>query len=145
MLRLPISFAECAALNASGKIVLYFIAVFVLGAALAPPLFWGVSAAKRSAESRQWIYYEVREKPPKKGERPKAGEPREMETKTRGPLRWLDASFGKVADRATIIAAILLIWPLFRSLRIRSTAELGLQRNPRRARDFLVAYAMSAG
>lgn len=132
-------------MNAPGKIVLYFIAVFVLGAALAPPLFWGVQVAKKAAETRGWIYYETREKPQKQGDRPKKEDAREMETKTRGPLRWLDAEFGKVADRATIFAAIVLLWPLFRSLRIRSVGELGLQRNPHRARDFLVGYGVSAG
>jgi uncharacterized protein len=132
-------------LNAPGKIVLYFVAVFVLGALLAPPLFWAVTAAKGAAESRGWIHYETREKPVKKGDRPKKEVVKEMETKTRGPLRWLDARFAKIADRATIIAAIILLVPLFRSLRIRSTAELGLQRNPDRARDFLVAYVTAAG
>ena len=132
-------------MNAPGKIVLYFIAVFVLGAALAPPLFWAVQAAKGAAESRGWIHYETREKPVKKGDRPRKNEVKEMETKTRGPLRWLDAGFGKVADRATIFAAVILLVPLFRSLRIRSTAELGLDRNPSRVRHFLVAYATAVG
>jgi uncharacterized protein len=132
-------------LNAPGKIVLYFIAVFFFGALLAPPLFWAVQAAKGAAESRGWIHYETREKPVKKGDRPRKDERKEMETKTRGPLRWLDAGFGKVADRATIFAAIVLLVPLFRSLRIGSTAELGLQRNRFRVRDFLVAYVTAVG
>jgi membrane protease YdiL (CAAX protease family) len=132
-------------LNAPGKIVLYFIAVFVLGAALAPPIYWGVGMAKRAAEARGWITYETREKPAKKGDRPKKDAVKEMETKTRGPLRWLDAGFAKVADRATIFAAVALLVPLFRSLRIRSAAELGLHRNSARARDFLVAYALAIG
>jgi membrane protease YdiL (CAAX protease family) len=132
-------------LNAPGKIVLYFIAVFVLGAAIAPPLFWGVQAAKRGAEGRGWIYYETREKAPKKGDRPKKEPMQEVETKSRGPLRWLDAGFAKVADRATLLAALALLVPLFRSLRIRSTAELGLEPNPNRLRHFLVAYATAAG
>jgi uncharacterized protein len=142
---MPFQHAECAALNAPGKIVLYFIAVFFFGALLAPPLFWAVQAAKGAAESRGWIYYETREKPAKKGDRPRKDAAREMETKTRGPLRWLDAGFGKIADRATIFAAVVLLIPLFRSLRIRSTAELGLQPNPFRVRDFLVAYAIAVG
>jgi membrane protease YdiL (CAAX protease family) len=132
-------------LNAPGKIVLYFIAVFVFGALLAPPLFWAVQAAKGAAENRGWIHYETREKPVKKGDRPKKEPVKEMETKTRGPLRWLDAGFGKIADRATIFAALVLLVPLFRSLRIRSTAELGLRPNEFRARDFLVAYVTAVG
>jgi membrane protease YdiL (CAAX protease family) len=132
-------------LNAPGKIVLYFLAVFVFGALLAPPLYWGVAGLKKAAEDRSWITYEVRPKPLKGGRPPKPGEPIEMETKTRGPLRWLDAEFGKVADRATIFGAVLLLWPLFRSLRIRRAAELGIQRNPQRFRDGLVAYGISAG
>ena len=132
-------------MNAPGKIVLYFIAVFVLGAVLAPPLFWTVQAAKGAAESRGWIYYETREKPVKKGDRPKKEPVKEMETKTRGPMRWLDAGFAKVADRATIIVAVVLLIPLFRGLRIRSASELGLQKNPNGIRDFLVAYLTAAG
>jgi membrane protease YdiL (CAAX protease family) len=133
-------------LNAPGKIVLYFIAVFILGAALAPPLFWIARAAQASAERQGWIYYETREKPLKKGDRMKAADaPKEMETKTRGPLRWLDAGFGKIADRSTILVAILLLVPLARSLRIRSTAELGLERNPAAVRHFLISYAIAAG
>src|SRR5688572_20096196 len=142
---MPFQHAECAALNAPGKIVLYFIAVFFFGALLAPPLFWAVQAAKGAAESRGWIHYETREKPVKKGDRPRKDAVKVMETKTRGPLRWLDAGFGKVADRATIFAAVVLLVPLFRSLRIRSTAELGLERNPFRVRDFLVAYTAAVG
>lgn len=132
-------------MNAPGKILLYFIAVFVIGAFLAPPLFWAVQAGKVAAEHRGWITYETREKPGKPGDRPKKEAVREMETKTRGPLRWLDAGFAKVADRATLIAALALLIPLFKSLRIRSASELGLQRNPNGFRHFIVAYVTAAG
>ena len=131
-------------MNAPGKIVLYFIVVLFLGALTAPPLFRGVHSLKESAEARGWITYEVREKPLKKGDRPpEAGTPREMETKTRGPARWLDASFAKVANRATLIAALALLWPLMRSLRLRGACELGIDPNPHRIRDFAIGYSVS--
>src|SRR6187549_2149290 len=95
VLRFAIAFAQCAALNAAGKIVLYFIAVLVCGCILAPPLFWlGQSFAA------------LREEP-----------------------------FQRYFNRAALVAALALLWPLARSFRVKSRAELGLGPNPHWWRD----------
>ena len=117
-------------MNAPGKIVLYFIAVFVLGAALAPPLFWGAQAAKPVAESKGWLTYEVN----KQGER-----------EAEGWASFLDSDFTKISNRAVLLVAVGLLWPLFRSLRIRSVADLSLERNPARWRHFAVGFGVSVG
>lgn len=83
-------------MNATGKIVLYFIAVLFVGALLAPPLYW-------------------------------AG------TSLVGALR--DEPFQKFFNRAALIAALAFLWPLAKSFRIGSRAELGLEPNTRWLRD----------
>jgi membrane protease YdiL (CAAX protease family) len=128
-LRFAIAPAQCAALNAPGKIVLYFIAVFVLGAMLAPPLFWGAENLRPVAEKRGWMKYETK----KDGTRGEAD----------GWAAFLAPDFAKISNRAVLLAAVLLLWPLFRSLRIRSLAELGLEKNPHRWRDFAVGWGIS--
>ena len=120
--------AQCDALNAPGKIVLYFIAVFFLGAILAPPLFWGVVKSRPAAESHGWIHYELE----KDGSR-----------EAKGVCSFLDADFAKISNRAILLAAVVLLWPLFRTLRIHSIAELGLEKNPHRWRDFAVGGGVS--
>lgn len=120
--------AQCNALNAPGKIVLYFIAVFFLGALLAPPLFRGIERLRPAAESHGWIHYEVE----KDGSR-----------EAKGVCSFLEADFAKISNRAILLSAIVLLWPLFRALRIRSIAELGLQKNPHRWRDFAVGSGVS--
>ncbi len=106
MLRLPIFPAPCAALNATGKIVLYFIAVLFFGALLAPPLFWAGNA----------LIPALREHP-----------------------------FQRFFNRAALIAALALLWPLAKSFRIRSRAELGLEPNARWLRDVLTGLAAAIG
>jgi uncharacterized protein len=115
-------------LNAPGKIVLYFIAVFALGAVLAPPLFWTAGKLRPVAEERGWISYEL-----------KAGGTREAE----GWAAFLAPDFAKISNRAVLLAAVVLLWPLFRSLRIRSLAELGIENNPHRWRDFAAGWGIA--
>lgn len=65
------------------------------------------------------------------------------------PADWLHGLIGKVQgmpfhryfSRSLQVAAILLLWPLLHSLRIRSLSEFGLTRNPRSLRDFSVGFA----
>ena len=106
MLRLPIFPTQCAALNATGKIVLYFIAVLFLGALLAPPLFWAGNA----------LIPALRENP-----------------------------FQRFFNRAALIAALALLWPLAKSFRIRTRAELGLEPNARWVRDVFIGLAAAIG
>ncbi len=94
-----------------GKILAYFIAVILLGALLAPPLYWlGQAVAAR------------------------------------GTLRFLaETDFQKYFNRAMLLAAVALLWPAVRWLRI-GVRDLGLESDPRwRARlavGFLIAGAV---
>jgi membrane protease YdiL (CAAX protease family) len=79
------------------KILLFLISSALLGALLAPWLFW---AGKWLATQTHWKLLE-------------------------------EAAFAKFFDRSVLIAAVLLLWPTFRSLHIGSRAELGLDRDTR--------------
>ncbi len=46
--------------------------------------------------------------------------------------------------RALLVWALLLFWPLLRSLKIRSLGELGLEKNPRRWRDLGAGFGIAA-
>ena len=91
------------------KILGYFIAVILLGALLAPPLYWagqGLAA--------------------------------------RGVLTFLaETEFQKFFNRAMLVAALALLWPAVRWLRIGGWPALGLEPNPHRwkhlAAGFLIA------
>jgi len=91
------------------KIFVYLAAVIVLGAVLAPPLYWGA----------QWL----------------AGH---------GVLRMLaDFKFQKFFDRAALIAALLLLWPVIRWLRIGGWRDLGLEPDPLRWRHLAVGFLIA--
>ena len=51
-----------------------------------------------------------------------------------------DMEFHRVFDRSVLIAALLLLWPTYRSLELRSVAELGLTRDPRRGRHLMIGF-----
>ena len=53
--------------------------------------------------------------------------------------------FQRFFNRAALIAAIALLWPLAKSFRIRSRAELGLEPNARWLRDVLTGLAAALG
>jgi membrane protease YdiL (CAAX protease family) len=98
------------ALKDLSKILAYFIAVILLGALLAPPLYWlGQMVAAH------------------------------------GMLRFLaETDFQKYFNRAMLIAAVALLWPTVRWLRV-GVRDLGLESDPRwRARvaaGFVIAGA----
>ncbi len=52
--------------------------------------------------------------------------------------------FESYFDRAVLVAALVLLWPLFRSLRVRSWRDLGLEKNPRRAADLGAGFVIAA-
>jgi len=80
-----------------GKILAYFFGVIVLGALLAPPLYWAGQAVA-----------------------------------ARGVLQFLaETDFQKFFNRGVLIAALALLWPTVRWLRIGSIKELGLERDRR--------------
>ena len=101
-------------MKALGQILLYLAATVLAGALLAPPLYWGAHAAAGR------LHYD-----------------------------WLTAflaktDFERFLHRAVMIAALALLWPLLRALRIQNFGhDLGLARDrrgwPRLAIGFLVA------
>lgn len=69
------------------------------------------------------------------------------------PPEWLGGLVGKVQgmpfhrylSRSLQVAAILLLWPLLRSLKIRSLRELGLRPSPSPGRDLILGLMLGAG
>lgn len=95
-----------------GKILAYFFGVIVLGALLAPPLYWAGQAVA-----------------------------------ARGVLTFLaETDFQKFFNRGVLIAALVLLWPMFQWLRISSVKELGLEPDRRWKQrlftGFLIAGAL---
>ena len=86
------------------------MAVVVLGALLAPPLYWaGQSLAAQ------------------------------------GVLPFLAAfDFERFFHRSLLIAGLILLWPLFRSIQVRKLADLALVPNPRSKRDLLAGFLLAA-
>lgn len=96
-----------------------------------PPIARMARKYARFAEKRGWIARTV-----KKEEAP-------AEPEAKGWGAFLAADFAKVSNRAIIIAAVVLLWPLLRSLRIRSLQQIGLAPNRHRWRDFAAAWFIS--
>jgi len=112
-----------------GKILLYLIATVVLGALLAPPLYWlGQAVLHYGAQHGLVSFHEV------KGH-----------SVATGPLAFLSQKFRRYFDRAILVAAFVFLWPLVRSLKIRSWKELGLEQNPCRWRQFILGLLISIG
>lgn len=93
-------------MNAACKIVLYFIAVLLIGALLAPPLYWAGTALIPMLREEQ---------------------------------------FQKFFNRAALIAAAALLWPLAKSFRVKSVRELGIEPNPRWLRDLVIGLVAAIG
>ncbi len=63
----------------------------------------------------------------------------------RGTFTFLAAfDFETYFHRALLVGAILFIWPLLRSLKIRNWRELGLAPNPSRGRDAGAGFLIAA-
>jgi membrane protease YdiL (CAAX protease family) len=74
------------------------------------------------------------------------------------PLYWLGHSatashllpnltkfdFDSYFHRALLLAAVVLVWPLFLSLRLRSAQDLGLQKNRRAAADGIAGFLIAS-
>lgn len=89
--------------------LVYLLATVLVGALLAPPLFW---AAQSLA--------------------------------THGRFAFLERfDFETFFHRALLIAALLLLWPLVRSLSIRDKTDLQLEKNPRWRRDLIAGLIFS--
>jgi membrane protease YdiL (CAAX protease family) len=52
--------------------------------------------------------------------------------------------FESFFHRALMLGGIVFLWPLLRSLRVKSPRDLGLVRNPHRARDWIAGFLLSA-
>ncbi len=90
--------------------LVYLLATIVLGALLAPPLFWAA----------QWLI-------------------------GHGWLTFLSRfDFETFFHRALLIAAIVLVWPLARSLSIRSRGDLEIEKNAGWGPDLLIGFLSSA-
>jgi membrane protease YdiL (CAAX protease family) len=50
----------------------------------------------------------------------------------------VDADFAQIFDRGVLVAAVLLLWPTFRSLKIRGADQLGLVPDPHRGRHLTI-------
>ena len=93
------------------KIIAYFAGVVLLGALLAPPLFWAGNALA-------------------------AG----------GTLTFLgEVPFQRYFNRAILIAALALLWPAVRSLRIGGWRDLGIEPDAHWRRHALAGFAIGAG
>ena len=90
--------------------LVYLLATVLLGALLAPPLFWGAQSLAANGFVTFLTHYD----------------------------------FETFFHRALLVAAIVLLWPLARSLEIRNLADLQLAPNPNRWRDLLAGFLFSA-
>jgi uncharacterized protein len=103
-------------LKALGQILLYLAATVFIGALLAPPLYWGAQVAGSHLHSA-WLT--------------------DFLAKT---------DFQHYFDRAIMITALALLWPLLRGLRIRNFGhDLGLARDRRGWRRLGVGLALALG
>jgi uncharacterized protein len=92
------------------RLLVYLLATVLLGALLAPPIFW----------TAQWLI-------------------------AHGWLTFLSRfDFETFFHRALLVAALALLWPLARSLSVRSRSDLEIERNPRWRQDLLVGSICSA-
>jgi uncharacterized protein len=97
-------------LKDSVRLLVYLLATVLVGALLAPCLFWGA----------QWLA-------------------------THGSFSFLaHYDFETYFHRALLVAAAILLWPLIRSLEVRSLNDLELSENSRRWRDLLAGFFLSA-
>ena len=93
----------------AARLLAYFAATVLIGALIAPPLFW----------TAQWLA-------------------------AHGFAFLAKFDFETFFHRALLLAAIVLLWPLLRSLRIGNLRDLELQPNPNRSRDLIAGFILSA-
>src|SRR5205823_7188770 len=98
-----------AALKDAVRLLVYLLATVLVGALLAPCLFWGAQAQAAHGSLTFLAHYD----------------------------------FETYFHRALLVAALVLLWPLVRSLEVRSLDDLGLTQNPHRWRDLLAGFVLS--
>jgi hypothetical protein len=92
------------------RLLLYLAGVVLVGALLAPVLFWSTQAIIAHGSLRSLARYD----------------------------------FETYFHRALLVAAVLLLWPLLRSLSVRRWHDLGLEKNPRAGADALSGFLIAA-
>jgi membrane protease YdiL (CAAX protease family) len=97
-------------LKDAAKLFVYFAAVVLAGAVLAPILFWTAQSAAAHGIAAFLMRFD----------------------------------FESFFHRALLICALLFLWPLLRSLRIRSLYDLKLHRNQRAGRDAGAGWLLAA-
>ncbi len=108
-----------------GKIIFYLVATVILGALLAPPLYWGAQWLN-TIDTSNWP----------------ASLPFLEDFRRFQP--WLaELPFRKFFHRGLLVAAIVLLWPTARWLSLPGIAALGLRPNPRRWSDLTFGFAAS--
>jgi uncharacterized protein len=101
-------------LKALGQILLYLAATVLIGALLAPPLFWIAHAATDHVHIDRLTVYLAQ------------------------------TGFQRFFDRAIMIAALGLLWPLLRALRIENYGyDLGLARDRRKWRRLTAGFLVA--
>lgn len=102
------------------KIFWYFAGVIVLGALLAPPLFWLARGLEQLALQNGWLQIL----------------PMGDQVEVKGPLSFLlpvlSADFQKFFNRSMLIMAVVLLIPTVRALRLQGWSDLNLERDPHR-------------
>jgi len=97
-------------LKDAARLLVYLLATVLVGALLAPCLFWAAQSLV-----------------------------------AHGLLTFLaQYDFETFFHRALLVAAVILLWPLIRSLSIRNRNDLQLAANPRWRRDLLTGFVFSA-
>lgn len=98
-------------MKALGQILLYLAATVILGALLAPPLFWLAHGAAAGLESARLTAFLAK------------------------------TDFERFFHRSVMIVALALLWPLLRALRIRDFGQdLGLARDRRGWRRLIAGF-----
>ena len=96
-----------------GKLFLYLLATVLLGAVLAPPLFWGATAIADHMGPGHFATFVA------------------------------NTSFQRFFNRSILIAAIVLLIPLIRAIRLPDRAALGLEMNPTPWKHFWAGFTIS--
>jgi membrane protease YdiL (CAAX protease family) len=99
---------DARALKDLAKIFGYLAAVLILGALLAPPLYW----------AGQWLA-------------------------AHGVPALAGFKFQKYFNRAALLSALLLLWPVIRSLRVTGWRDLGLEPDPRWRQHLLGGFLIA--
>jgi hypothetical protein len=112
----------------AAKIIVYLLGVTLLGALLAPVVFWFFRALEPWALANGLMKWD----------------PQESDVLVKGPLGFLTTNFEHCFNRALLLSAILLFLPTARMLGITRWRELRLRPDPRRWRHLIRGFLITA-